>query len=262
MRIDSHVHGDPANLASPRKYRAACRKAGIDGIVLISRETEGLFDAVKKMGDFVIPVATVDPDRVGVDGVHRLLDRGAAGIKFIAPRHAYRDERYYPLYEAIRERGRVAVFHTGYLMHTPDYNPKYRAGMDDMRAAHIDTLLRWVPGLKVLMAHYGNPNWEECWKVSISHPNLCADLSGGTAIHRSMLLWRELFAPNGKLSTAAMEHLCFGTDLSYFLKGDATDPRIAQYVDFHERLFDQTGTPPALRERVNSGNILALFDRA
>ena len=272
MRIDSHTHahGNPAEVKDPRAYRTLCEKGGIDGIVLIGYPGEGnneaindaIFAAVKAMGDFVIPVPVVNMDQGGPDQVHRLFDRGAKGIKFIRPDHPYRDQRYYPLYEAVKAHGGVAVFHTGYLMHTPDYDARFRAGMDDMRAAHIDTILRWVPHLKVLMSHFGNPYWDECWKVMISHPTVFADFSGGTAIHRSMLFWREMFAPNGRLAEASLAKLCFGTDLGYFHAGGALDDSLPQYVGFYEQLLEQVGAPAALREKVNSGNILALFGHA
>jgi predicted TIM-barrel fold metal-dependent hydrolase len=271
MRIDAHTHPHvmPANPADAAAYRSRSEAAGIGGIVLMgcpcARGMEAInaeiFSAVATLGDFVIPVPVVDMDHSNPDEVHRLFERGARGIKFIRPDHAYRDERYFPLYEAVKARGGVAVFHTGYLMHTPDYDPQFRTGMDDMRPGHLDAVLRWVPHLKVLMSHFGNPYWDECWKVMISHPTVFADLSGGTAIHRSMFFWKEMFAPNGRLAEDALAKLCFGTDLSYFFEGGALDPRLAQYIDFHERLFEQVGAPAALREQVNVGNIRSLFGR-
>jgi predicted TIM-barrel fold metal-dependent hydrolase len=255
MRIDSHAHGSAVRLTvSPKAYIKRCQKEGIDGVVLIA-EPEPLLATKKKMGKFVIPVALIEMDKTGVGEVQRLFDRGARGIKFIRPQHPYGDERYYPLYEAVKERDGVAVFHTGYLMHDPDYSPKWRVKLDDMRTWHIDTIERNVPHLRVLMSHFGNPHWEECWKMMWSHPTVYADLSGGTAIHRSMLLWREMFAPNGQLMPDCLGKLCFGSDVSYFCERHNFEP----YIRFYERLFDEVGAPPALREEANSGNILSLF---
>ena len=256
MRIDSHAHGHAINLTvGVKKYVERCRNEGIDGLVLIA-EPEPLFESKKKMGSFVIPVAIIEMDRASVGDIHQLFDRGASGIKFIRPKHPYGDERYYPLYEAIKERDGVAVFHTGYLMHDPDYSPRYRVKLDDMRSWHIDTIERWVPHLRVLMAHFGNPYWEECWKIAWSHPTVYADLSGGTAITRSMQMWREMFAPNGDLMEECLSKVCFGTDSSYFGEQHSCQP----YIDFYERLFDEVGAPPELREKVNAGNILSLFN--
>lgn len=269
MRIDSHAHpySNPVELPDLPQYRSRCQAAGIDGVVLIGFASDlgmdtvntWILDAAAQLGEFVIAVPIIDMDRATPEEIERLFDRGARGIKFIRPDASYRDERYYPLYEAVKRRGGVGLFHTGYLMHTPDYHPRYRSGMDDMRPAHLDTVLRWVPHLKVLMAHFGNPFWEECWKVMVSHPTVYADLSGGTAIHRSMGFWKELLAPNGQPGDASLERLCFGTDLGYFPKDGTLSDRLGQYVDFYERLLDQIGAPAALRERVYAGNIRTLF---
>jgi len=68
-----------------------------------------------------------------------------------------------------------------------------------------------------------------------------------------------MFAPNGVLSELSLKKLCFGSDLGYFHKDGLVDDHISQYIEFYERLFGQVGAPAALREKVNSGNVLALF---
>ena len=255
MRIDSHAHGRAAALQEdPAAYVARMAARGLDGVVLID-EPEAVFASAHKMGSFVIPVPIMDMDNEGPDEVHRLFDQGARGIKFFLPRHPLGDERYFPLYEAVKERDGVAVFHTGYIMHDAEYSPRFRVKLDDLRTSHMDTIERWVPHLRILMSHFGNPYWEECWKVMWAHPTVYADLSGATAIGRSRLWWREMFAPNGELHEESLTKLCFGTDLSYF---DA-DYDYERYINFYERLFDEVGAPPALREKINSGNILSLF---
>lgn len=255
MRIDSHAHGSIASLAeSSSDYTARCERRGIDGIVLIA-EPERLFPAMAKMGNFVTPVALIEMDHCDPDEIQRLFDQGARGIKLFLPQHPYGDERYYPLYEAIKERDGVAVFHTGYVMHDPEYSPKFRVKLDDMRCMHMDTIERHVPHLRILMSHFGNPYWEECWKIMWAHPTVYADLSGGTAIVRSMLFWREMFAPNGQLLTDCMCKLCFGTDMTYFIPAPGVEP----YIRFYERLFDEVGAPSDLREQVNAGNMAELF---
>jgi len=255
MRIDSHAHGSTPHLAElSADYASRCQADGIDAIVLIA-EPDAAFAAAAKLGGFVVPVPLIEMDRVGADEIHRLFDRGARGIKFFLPQHPYGHERYYPLYEAVKEREGVAVFHTGYVMHDADYSPRWRVKLDDMRTVHIDTIERWVPHLRVLMSHFGNPYWEECWKIAWAHPTVYADLSGGTAIHRSMTMWREMFAPDGNLLADSLGKLCFGTDMTYFGESHGAEP----YIAFYDRLFDEVGAPPALRERVNAGNIVELF---
>lgn len=255
MRIDSHAHGHVTSLKeSPQDYIARCKKEGIDAVVLIA-EPEHVFAAKKKMGSFVIPVPIIHMESATISEIHRLFDRGARGIKFFLPRYPYSDERYFRLYKTVKERDGVAVFHTGYVLHDAEYSTKWRVKMDDMRTCHMDTIERNIPHLRILMAHFGNPYWEECWKVMWAHEKIFADMSGGTAIRRSMLLWKEMFAPNGVLMEECLGKLCFGSDVTYFVEQHAFEP----YIRFYERLFDEVSAPPSLREKVNAGNIISLF---
>ncbi|MCA1809801.1 MAG: amidohydrolase family protein [Lentisphaerae bacterium] len=266
MRIDAHTHDwlCHQDIKDTGKYIADCARAGIDGIVLIATPrgrgfSENCFEVAERFGDFVIPVLQAPMETAGPDDIHRMFDRGALGIKFISPAHPYSDERYLPLYQAVKEREGVAVFHTGYLLHTPDYDPIYASGMDNMRPAHIDAILRRVPHLKVMMAHFGSPFWDETWTVIRNHPTVYSDFSGGTAIRRSMFFWREMFAPNGELAEDVVSKVCFATDVGYFREGGIMDDRIPRYINFYDQLFDSVGAPAGLREQVNSGNVLKLF---
>jgi len=254
MRIDVHVHGDVSKLeGSPGEYAAQCRKLGIERIGLIE-DPDAVFAAYRALPDFVIPIVRVDIDTVSAAEIQQHLEAGAAGIKFIDPRFSYGDTRYDPLYAAIAERGKVAVFHTGYL------GREFAAGSRPtditlMRPAAVDCLSRRHPDLKILMSHYGNPWWEEAWKITWSTPNVYADLSGGTAFQRSLVMWREMLAPNGKLDEESVAKLLFASDVGYFEGGPGVEP----YFAFYDALLDTVGATEALRERVNRGNAVELF---
>ena len=149
----------------------------------------------------------------------------------------------------------MAVFHTGYLgFRRREENP---AHMEYMRAAQIDVIARRFPDLKIIMAHFSNPWWEEAWKVAWANKNVYVDLSGGTAIKRSLDMWTELFAPNGQLHEPSFTKLCFGSDVSYFVEQDsfAFEP----YVRFYDELFNRVKATPELIEKVNRGNVRTLF---
>lgn len=254
MRVDGHVHGDIAKLeGSPREYADRCRELGIERVVLIE-PPERLFPALEALPDFIIPVVRVDIDTETLDDLRQHFEAGALGVKFIDPRFSYGDPRYDPLYAATSDAGKVAVFHTGYLGR-PFGASSRPTDMSLMRPAAVESLSRRHPDLKICMAHYGNPWWEEAWKVTWSTPNAYADLSGGTAYRRSLLMWRETFAPNGELDRTSMEKLLFATDVSYF----GEEPNAAPYFEFYDRLFDAVGAPPDLREKVNRETALALF---
>ena len=263
-RIDAHRTSRP--FGAPTKYRGSgsayvrrIRKQGIDAIVLLA-PGEACRKAVRKFGDFIIPVAMYSLRDFGKRDLRKdmelRLDQGCKGIKFIAPLHPYSDERYWPMYEMIDKRRAVAVFHTGYLGFggTEPEIPPVR--MTDMRAAHIDTVARRFPKLKILMAHFSNPWWEEAWKVCWTRPNVYADLSGGTAIRRSLNMWAETFAPNGELMADSLGKICFASDMSYL---HGREHGFRRYVDFYQALLDRVGAPKRLRDRVWAGNARKLF---
>jgi predicted TIM-barrel fold metal-dependent hydrolase len=259
MRIDAHVHGDPSWLrGDPQAYVESCRQRGIEAIVLIE-PLERCLEAVEVLGDFVIPVARVAMDVAGAQEVEHSIQAGCKGIKFIRPDAPYGDERYWPMYEKLEELGAPAVYHTGYLGFRGREDRPVR--MEDMRAAQIDVIARRFPHLKILMAHFSNPWWEEAWKVSWSNENVYADLSGGTAIHRSTRTWADMFAPDGELLESSVRKLCFASDVRYFRKGEYP---FEPYVAFYERIYDRIGLSQELRELVNRGNVRSIFglDRA
>ena len=254
MRIDCHVHGDAAEYkGDPAPFVAACREAGVERAVLI-KPLDVCLAAVEKVGDFLVPVARIDMDDCSSREVAAAIGAGMKGIKFIEPRAPYGDERYWPLYGKIEELGSVAVFHTGYLRSPGREERPIR--IEHMRAAQVDVVARRFPDLKILMAHFSNPWWEEGWKVIYTRPNVYADLSGGTALRRATAMWAETFAPDGNVDEVAIRKLVFASDTGYF-RGD--DPPFGEHLAFYERIFDRMGLSPELREAVNRGTAKALF---
>ncbi len=256
MRIDAHVHGDSCRLNGALETVAAeSRAAGIERVGYIA-DSKDVLNAYRDLPDFIIPIPQFDIDRVKAQDIHDAIDEGAVGIKFIDPRFSYGDTRYDPLYAAISDRKKVAVFHTGYLGRGRLDQPVH-TDIALMRPAAIDCLSRRHPDLTIIMAHYGNPWWEEAWKVALSGPNIYADLCGGTAIYRSLSFWRETFAPNGRLQELSIGRLMFATDMD-ISQGDYVDG-CRPYFEFYDSLFDAIGATESQRERVNRGTALRLF---
>jgi predicted TIM-barrel fold metal-dependent hydrolase len=222
--------------------------------VVLIEPLERCLEAVARFGDFIIPVARVAMDAAGAKEVRDCIEAGCRGIKFIRPAAPYGDERYWPMYAELEEMGAGAVFHTGYLGFRRREEKPVR--MEHMRAAQIDVIARRFPNLKILMAHFSNPWWEEAWKVSWSNANVYADLSGGTALRRSTRMWAEMFAPDGELLASSISKLCFASDVRYFSEGAFA---FESYITFYQRIFDRIGLSAELRERVNRGNARLLF---
>jgi len=277
-RIDAHSHGmhaerdDLGGFRPPLMSswgpdrgdpRGLIRQHGERGIekVLVLDPPEVAFELQAIFGEFAIPIPQIDMDRAFPADIDRLLSRGGRGIKFICPMHSYGDNRYFPLYEVLRNRGMLAVFHTGTLADGL-FKPKGVLGREDyvdithMRPAALDRIARAFPDLKILMAHFGNPWWEEAWTVLKSHRNIYADFSGGTARAKSMAMWRELFAPNGKLHTASASKLCFASDSTHFIPGQFG---YTAMIEFYERFYETLQLPAELRLRIDRENILHLI---
>jgi predicted TIM-barrel fold metal-dependent hydrolase len=253
MRIDAHLHGDFSKLkGSPADYVEKCRRQGIERGLLIG-EPKMTLEAYRAMPDFIIPVPRLDIDKTTPKEIGEVLDAGALGIKFIDPQFSYGDTRYDPLYQAISGKGKVVMFHTGYLARRNE--PRRPTDITLMRPAAVDCMSRRHPDLKILMAHFGNPWWEEAWKILWSVPTCYAELSGGTAYKRSISMWAEIFAPNGVLDGESFGKLLFATDMSLFREKEGFEP----YFEFYDKLFDAVKAPPEMRARVNRGNALKLF---
>lgn len=279
MRIDAHVHGKHADRdasgkivppvriaweaddATPEEYVQAMREAGIDRVIVVD-PPDIAFALQDLFGDFAIPAPHVVLDKDTPEDVDALFRRGAKAVKFISPARSYGDDAYHPIYDAVSANNGLAVFHTGYLVAGP-FEPGGIVGRDfivdicDMRPAAIDRVARAFPDLKILMSHFGNPWWEEAWKMISAHPNVYADFSGGTAYRRDMEMWRQTFAPNGKINEHEVSKLLFASDVGYFRDPAKTD--FQKYIDFYEQFFDAVGASREIRDKVNYGNALELL---
>ncbi len=281
MRIDAHVHGGRVDPDASGKFRPPLkivwaqegmtpeeyveigkREHGVEKVVLLD-PPDVTFKLKEIFKDYVIPVPMVDIDNTTAEEINALFKRGAVGIKFIAPSKSYGDDSYLSIYDTIAANRGLAVFHTGYVV-VGRFEPgcwdgrKTTVDITDMRPSALDRVARAFPDLKILMAHFGNPWWEEAWKIMSSHKNIYADLSGGTAYNRSINMWKEIFAPNGKLDTGAISKLCFGTDCKNFTPGRYGTPAV---FELYDKLFDTLKIPVDLQEEINRGNILNLVGR-
>lgn len=219
------------------------------------------FEIKRIFGDFVEVAPQVEMDKSSPEEIHAILDRGAVGIKFIAPMAPYGSDKYLPLYQAVRDRNALAVFHTGYLAHyffdpggvipRPNW-----IDINHMRPAELDRINRAFPDLRILMAHFGNPWWDEAYCVMASNKNIYADFSGGSAHRRCMSQWKALFAPNGKFDPKIVSKLCYAADAWMFHVG------VFEYqfaLDFYDRFYEALNLPEELRQIIDRENILQLM---
>jgi predicted TIM-barrel fold metal-dependent hydrolase len=259
MYIDNHVHCEPDEfIGDPKAFVAGCRERGVEHMLVIEPLASCL-RVVKMFGDFMVPIGLIHMDSADPRDIAECIDAGCRGIKFIAAQHPYGEERYWPLYAKLVELEKPAVFHSSYLWEgfkRSGESPEHPVWTEHMRPMQVEVVARRFPDLEIVMSHYGNPWFEEGWKVTWSKKNVYGDLSGGTAIHRSVRFWADLFAPDGELFKGAIVKLCFGSDM--FVRS-ADDFAVDQYIRFYNRIYDAIGVSPALRDLVNRGNTARIF---
>lgn len=277
MRIDAHAHGLHAELnennkrvppvmsswrntdITPAEHIKQHNERGIEKVLLLD-PPEIVFELKQTFGDFVLPCPQVKIDESSPEEVASILERGACGIKFIAPMRPYGDDSYLPIYEVIRDCGGLAVFHTGFLVHEC-FDPggilprPSWINMNYMRPSEMDRINRAFPDLKILIAHFGNPWWEEAWSMIKSCKSIYADMSGGTAYKKSMNMWKEMFAPNGILDTKTVSKLCYGADDSMFSPGYFG---YQNFMKFYDDLYEALKLPEEIRRKIDRENVLML----
>ena len=127
----------------------------------------------------------------------RLVNQfGVQGFKFHPTMQGFfpNDRLAYPLYEAIQETGKPALFHTG----QTGVGSGMRAG-NNMRLKysnpmHLDDVAVDFPDMTIIMAHPSFPWQEEALAVANHKPNVFIDLSG----------WSPKYFP--KFSRPVLQH--------------------------------------------------------
>jgi predicted TIM-barrel fold metal-dependent hydrolase len=187
--------------------------------------------------------AGVDPRRPDAAQLAReyLASDVCRGIKFYPPAgfRAY-DEVCEPLYQALLETDKVAVFHTAPVRGRLAWRNSWPIYLGDVQARH--------PGLRIVLAHSGfSCWWDECVALAASHPRTYMELS----------LWQDEARADRAAFTAMLERairLCgsdrilFASDTMYgeTLKGA---DRWGEWVEYFEAL------PAATDERVSTDDV-------
>jgi len=254
MIIDSHVHLSMSkNELGP--ILDACDKLGVDKICLLAPYKE-LISAYREAPDRVIPVAYQSMDREHSSLVHFLVDKGVRGLKFSRPRLPYNHEAYHGFYATAEEYGIPILFHTGIVSGRTS-----RSINDNMRPVLLDHVARTFPKLNMVMAHLGNPWWDEAAMAVRHNRNLYFDLSGSSmkvrsaAYFRSILWWDQPDHPyQGDGGKGPFDKLLFGTDVAPEWMEDV-------HNDYH-RLMDGMGVPEEDRAKIMGDTAAELYGLA
>ncbi len=195
-----------------RDHHMMCVLLGMDartntGLPAISNEV--IARAVRDHSDTFIGFGSVDPHmgKWAVNEVHRIAELGLRGLKFqpIVQGFFPDDQRFYPIYEAARELGLVALFHTG----TTGIGAGAPGGMGLKlkygRPIHLDDVAADFPDLTILAAHPGAPWTEELLAIAVHKANVYVDMSG----------WAPKYFPKPFVHdarTRLQDKMLFGTD--------------------------------------------------
>jgi predicted TIM-barrel fold metal-dependent hydrolase len=133
--------------------------------------------------DVLIPFASIDPakGKMGAREARRLVaDFGVQGFKFHPTLQGFypNDRMAYPLYEAIAETGKPALFHTG----QTGVGAGMRGGkcmrLKYSNPMYIDDVAVDFPDMPIILAHPSFPWQEEALSIATHKPNVYIDLSG------------------------------------------------------------------------------------
>jgi hypothetical protein len=167
-------------------------------------------DQVAANSDILIPFASIDPakGKLGAREARNLVEnQGMQGFKFHPILQGFfpNDRMAYPLYQAIVETGKPALFHTG--------QTGVGAGMPGgmgmkLKYANpmlIDDVAADFPDMKIILAHPSFPWQEEALSVATHKPNVYIDLSG----------WSPKYFPDilVRYTNSILKHkMLFGSD--------------------------------------------------
>lgn len=178
--IGDFYHLDMYSPASVDRLLASGKAAGTSRfVVFTSAVHEG---QVKSINDFIADACKKHPCFIGfaalfptMEGYEEELCRieslGLRGIKFHSDfqKIAIDDPRAIPMYRAIARHGLPVLFHMG--------DDRY----DYSSPTRLQNLLRQVPDLRVIAAHFGGyRRWDEAYRLNMTH-NVWYDTSSSLA---------------------------------------------------------------------------------
>jgi predicted TIM-barrel fold metal-dependent hydrolase len=260
MIIDAHVHLGQDKPAVKALLKAA-DQCGIDRLVVFAGDinyerNEWVLQSAKAHPDRLIPFAWFLLGFHEVSMIDEVADQGFKGVKFIYPREAYNDLRYWPVYERCAARRLVGLFHTGIVAR--DENDRLRdVDTERMKPIKLDRVMRRFTDWNVIIAHLGNPWHDEAAMMLRWHTTLYSDLSGSTLKYRSpeflrsLLWWGEDKTYRDALGRVAFDKIVFGTDVA-----PGTMPEVC---DDYRRFFDAIDLSADLRAKVMGGTVAGLL---
>jgi hypothetical protein len=264
--IDCHVHynGDPQFL-----HKLVAKLDSVDGLAFLLVTPPDLTTAkpvIDSTPGRLVGFGSIDLDDPRalelVDEFHAAGFHGLGELEF--PLKNFYDPSYWPIYERAEKYGMIILFHTGIVLRN---NPKIAVdvSVDRMRVTALDGIARRFPGITLIGAHLGNPDYAWAGEMARWHPNLYFDASGSTLIKlqnnytffKSIFWWTGVESPHTPPSSAnAFEKLVFGSDV---FGGDLEefDRALARY----HKMLDACGVPQKAQDNIFAGTLWRVLQK-
>ena len=84
------------------------------------------------------------------------------------------DEKMMPIYDFARKHGLSVTFHTGY----PSYHLPYENDMEGSKVKYVSNVARRYPEVNFIVAHMGDPYYDESIQAMHDLPNMFTDFCG------------------------------------------------------------------------------------
>jgi uncharacterized protein len=173
-------------------------------------KNEEVAELVAENSDILIPFASIDPHKgkLGAREARRLVESfGVQGFKFHPTFQGFypNDRLAYPLYEAIAESGKPALFHTGQTGVGSGMRGGNGMRLKYSNPLYLDDVAVDFPDMPIILAHPSFPWQEEALSVATHKPNVYIDLSG----------WSPKYFPDILLryaNTILKDKMLFGSD--------------------------------------------------
>lgn len=258
--IDCHVHhnGDPAFL-----QKLLAKLDSVDGmafLLVLPADLASTKPVVDQHSNRLIGFGSINPDDPqALDQIDQFHAAGFRGLGELEnPRKDYNDPSYWPLYARAEKYGMIILFHTGIsARNTPKVAED--VSVDRQRVIPLDGIARHFPGLTLIGAHMGNPEYAFAAEIGRWNPNIYFDLSGSSliklqnnyAIFKSIFWWSGVQSLHTAKSTAnAFEKLVFGSDV---FDGDLSE--FDRALERYHKMLDTCGVAESVQENIFSGTL-------
>lgn len=258
--IDVHVHfnGEPGFLE-----KLLAKLDANDGMAFLLTTPKGFSEAtafIHQHPDRIIGFGDIQLDDPNVLAeIDRFHEAGFRGLgEITSTQKNYDDPSYWPIYDRAAKYHMILLFHTGIVNRLHPEQPA-NISFDRSRVSRLDLIARHWPGLTIIGAHLGNPDYAEAGEIGRWNPNLYFDVSGTTLIKkkddyrffRSIFWWTGIVSPHTPAgNSSAFEKLVFGSDVF----GGDLDEFDAELARYHAML-NECEVPSEAQARIFSGTM-------